>query len=259
MLKMCEYEGRGKIKRAFYGGKGYMKLLLLASIGLAFTGIGLILAIPIWIWWYMQKGHLGSEYDECIQRDITFLKNRAVNNMGLVEEELSLIEPIVTHGYATNDSVKEVSLIEKEDNIIKRIFASILSLLTSEELPNLVFIDGNDKKVRSSLVNVTIICFTETQVVEYVCNYDICYGYILEEGIREIFYRDIDSVNYGDETLHVWSHNSKKYTKALAGRFELIVPSQKGVCAYIVDKANYLDEQIVAAKALIRSKKEEMD
>lgn len=80
----------------------------------------------------------------------------------------------------------------------------------------------------------------------------------MNEYTREVFYRDIDSVNYGTELLHVWSENSKEYHKIPVEKFRMTISSTNNIWASLVGGENVLENQITAVKALVRSKKEEM-
>ena len=118
--------------------------------------------------------------------------------------------------------------------------------------------EGSDKKIRSSLASVEFIAFTEEQVLAYVCQYDVALGIILNEYTREVFYRDIDSVNYGSELLHIWSENKKKYRKVAIEQFRMTISSSNNIWASLTGEGSVLENQITAVKALVRSKKEEM-
>ncbi|MBR4908601.1 MAG: hypothetical protein IKZ43_06295 [Acidaminococcaceae bacterium] len=285
MLEMQNGQNRRELEKYFYGANkigailnlGMILGLIIAAIsgydkttGLMIFGICLVIKIILMI-----KGMTGAEtvYDRILQEDILYLKERAVGVMGLIEEEYSLIDPIVANGYATDDSVKFGIEIEGEKDrqgLFTRIFNALKSLLTAifrfiaslfisgTTISKSIFVEGTDKKVRSSLVSVVQICFTEQQIVSYTCNYDIALGIILEEYITEVFYRDVDSVNYGDETLHILADEGKKLIRATVSRVRFAVPSGKDIVASVLGETGLLENQVTAAKALVRSKKEEM-
>ena len=139
------------------------------------------------------------------------------------------------------------------------IYRYVRRLLGLEDhLSRAIFYEGNDKKVRYSLVSMVMIVFTEQQVVAYVCNYDIALGIILKEYTREMFYRDIDFVKYGEETVHVFTDNGK-FRRILGTRLLVAVPSGKNISALELGETDMLDNQIKAMDSLIRSKKEEMN
>lgn len=282
MLKMSTFNQRETIKDYFYPDGRKMKLLLILAIIISFFDINI--GVFLFIVWVILKCFfdlklLGSTeekiYDACVLHDLDFLKGRAINVMGVVEEELSLIEPIITTGIASEDCVKfGVSLSAANKSFIKEFFKNLIKtifaipiiiwkflksiFIAPTIIPEPIYYEGTDNKVRSSLRNVTIVSFTEKQVTAYCCNYDIALGIILEEYVREIFYRDIDSVNYGDESLYVWSPLKNAYYRTILNNFRFVVSSNQGIGARFETTTQEIENQITAAKALISSKKEEM-
>jgi len=293
MLLMEQYKDRGEIEKYFYGGGSVgclAPLLIIVGIGLMATGVMMMVGIPVvcvGILMYFFKSIGKNEraekaYDECVKVDLEYLKKRAVESVGLVDEEYSLIEPIVTVGFAPANCVN-IAVEQRAQkhsgnfllSLLKDMIVGILKVIFKvpiaiwkffknsgpdvEHVSEPVFYEGSDDKVRASLRNVTIVVFTENQAMIYYCNYDIAIGIILEEYVREVFYRDIDSVNYGDETVHVWSEAKMRFLKVVQNRFWFQVPSSSGGIGanYIGDNA-IIRNQITAAKSLIRSKKEEM-
>lgn len=279
MLKIENQIDRSKLKKYFYiNSSGWLDTVFWISLLLFWTGIGAVVCLICGVIKFagvFKAGASSAEklYDEVRKADVQYFRNRAVQVMGLVDEEMSLIDPIVASGFADEDAIKygkEVSANDTKRNFLKIIFDYILSIprsiwhfiksfFTGEEIiSQAIFMEGSDKKIRSSLASVEFIVFTEEQVLAYVCQYDIALGIILNEYTREVFYRDIDSVNYGSELLHIWSENKKKYRKVAIEQFRMTISSSNNIWASLSGEGSVLENQITAVKALVRSKKEEM-
>lgn len=271
-LEMENIGERMPLKKYFYDKKS--SLLFWVCLALAFptAGLSLLVFLVVKIA-QLFINSFGDEmtYDRILKQDIDYLKDRAVNVMGLVPEELSLIEPVITHGYASeSESVKKLAELaaEKKDPLQKlisfiiaiplAILSFFRSLFTDKDyVSHSVFFEGRDEKIRGSLISVTMISFTEQQIVAYTCNYDIALGVILEEYVREMFYRDVVSVSYGGEILHIFTNNGK-LLRMPASWAILTSPSGKNIVASMAGENDLLENQIMAMKNLIRSKKEEM-
>ena len=292
MLKVDNQIDRSKLKKYFYINSGSLiRVLFKASIVLfilsiymykttgspvavafwgimAFVGaVAFIISCVVKLTGALKTGYAKTEklYDEVRKADVAYLRTRAVQVMGLVDEEMSLI--------ADDDAIifgKELMANQTKRSIFKRVFDYIFAIprkvwhfikvffFGEDVISQAIFMEGTDKKIRSSLASMEFIAFTEQQVLAYVCQYDVALGIILNEYTREVFYRDIDSVNYGTELLHVWSENSKEYHKIPVEKFRMTISSTNNIWASLVGGENVLENQITAVKALVRSKKEEM-
>lgn len=278
MLMMDNLSARKPLKKYFYGGKSWLSIMFWAGIILLIppaTPLGMMV-LPIWavikiVSVFMSASGDENLYDNILEQDIEYLKKRAVETMGLVEEEYSLIDPIVGFGYADeSETVKKGAELEAEKkdflqkikdvifSIPRSIFAFFRQFFEEKDfISRSIFFEGRDKKVRGSLVRVTMISFTEQQIVSYTCNYDIALGVILEEYVREVFYRDVDSVNYGDETLHIFMKDGRLLRTPVTW-IRMAVSSGKDIIGSMTGETDLLENQIMAAKSLVRSKKAEM-
>lgn len=267
MLEMRQDSIRGFLERAFYRkDPQWMAWLFIVGVFTSFLGIGLVLLL---IWSIIKlvfkfRGSFGiyDQYNNCLQKDAEFLKDRAINVMGLIEEEFSLIDPIIASGYASDSSCIHVG--EKIENVsaTRVIWIWFMNKVCfwrkPERISEHVFLDCGDGKVICSIVTFTYIAFTEQQAVAYKCYYDIAYGTILEEYTVEMAYRDIDAVKYGDHMLHVWSVNKQNWSRAKISWLSLNVASNNRIAASIYGDSAILGNQVPAVQALIRSKKEEL-
>ena len=112
MLEMENIPARKPLKEYFYGGASWVNIVLVLvfiyslskGTEVAMLVFALCVAIKI-ILLYQRPGTAEGLYDSILEQDIVYLKKRAVEIMGLIEEEFSLIEPIVLNGYATIEVV----------------------------------------------------------------------------------------------------------------------------------------------------------
>lgn len=211
---------------------------------------------------YMFSSYFGisDQYALCMQKDAEFLRDRAINSMGLIEEEFSLIDPIIATGYASDSSCIHIGEKIEKISPIRIIWLWFINKICfwrkPEKISKHLFLDCGNDNIICSIVTFTYIAFTEHQVVAYKCYYDIAYGRILDEFTIEIAYRDIDAVKYGDNLLHVWSVNKQNWTKAKISWLSLNVASNNSISASLYGNSEILDNQVPAVQALIRSKKE---
>lgn len=276
-MEMEAVAERERLKTYFYEWHPYLDLLFfigiiscctlfLSWIGLGILGVWAIARIVV-----LLTSTSGDEilYDRVLDQDITFLKSRAIEHMGVIEEEFSLIEPLEGVGLATDDRVKLFKVISEKKDFLARIgdffgfifhrIAAIFRALAGNPdfISRCVVFEGNDNRIRGSLVSYTHIVFMENQIVSYSCIYDIALGVILEEYVREVFYRDVDAVTYGEETLHFFTKKSRLVRDKLTN-VSLAVASGKNIVSSMQGKTDMLENQVMAMKSLIRSKKEEL-
>lgn len=273
-MEMEAVAERERLKTYFYEWHPYLDLMFFIGILTSFVfGIGFII-LAVWLIariMVLLMSTSGDEvlYDRILDQDIAFLKRRSVDHMGVIEEEFSLIEPLEGIGLATDDNVKLFKVISEKKDLLARIgdffrfifhrIAAIFRALTGRPdfISKCVVFEGNDNRIRGSLVTYTHMVFMENQIVSYTCIYDIALGVILEEYVREVFYRDVDAVTYGDETLHYFNKKFRLVKDKLT-QVSLAVASGKHIVASMQGKTEMLENQVMAMKSLIRSKKEEL-
>lgn len=267
-LEMENINERIPLKKYFYDEKS--SLFFWVCVILSIPTVGGAFLVYLIVKLLINSSGDEMRYDRILQQDIMYLRDRAVNVMGLIPEELSLIEPIVTYGYAGDDTVEKTAESETEK---KDLFQKIVTLMTSlpkkilsffrrlfsgkDTISHSVFFEGRDEKIRSSLISVHIISFTEQQIVAYTCNYDIALGLILKEYVREIYYRDVETVSYGNKIRHMYLNNGK-LLRMSSSWASVTVSSVENIVASMAGNNDLLEDQVTAMKNLIRSKKEEM-
>lgn len=276
-MEMEAVAERERLKTYFYEYHPYLDLMFFIGIVTCITIFLLPFGLVILGVWAIAKvvvllmSTSGDEvlYDRILDQDIAFLKRRAIEHMGVIEEEFSLIEPLEGVGLATDDNVKLFKVISGKKDLLARIgdfFRFIFHRITAvfralagrpDFISKCVVFEGNDNRIRCSLVTYTHMVFMENQIVSYICIYDIALGVILEEYVREVFYRDVDTVTYGEETLHLFTKKSRLVKDKLT-KVSLAVASGKHVVSSMLGKTDMLENQVMAMKSLIRSKKEEL-
>lgn len=209
--------------------------------------------------------------DECLENDLTSLRERALQKLGIVSEQISLIAPIKVTGpydgftpYANRNDAVHNPLVRVLLVILKIYFfwiylpyLGIKALINqSRYTPRLIFKYGSDDRVRYSMVRAHIFLFSEDQIYVYRISYDICSGEIFEESTYEYFYRDIDCVITGEEHRKILSR--KKLVDKTFEYFRIIVTSGTSTSAYADCPVSILDTQVMGMRELIRNKKEEI-
>lgn len=133
MLLLENYPERRNLKKYFYSDRPWLTLSFWVGLSTIGLGIGFILLL---IWaifkiYFMFFGNKADErlYDEILDKDIEYLKKRSVETMGVIEDEYSLIDPVVGISFASEASVKTgIELTADKRNIFKMIYESMVSL-----------------------------------------------------------------------------------------------------------------------------------
>lgn len=254
---------RSLVRKYFYGTKGPLLLGILGTIAGIFmsgslsthsmgTAVIFLSILGAIVWSLFEK--FGSKRNEevavdaCIEADLSNFKERALQKLGLVNEQISIITPIKVLG-----PYYEYTEVKIKRSFFGQIFGFIRDLFIQKT--RLVFKYGSDDEVRYSLIQAHMFFFSESQIYVYEINYDICSGDIFEESTAEYFYRDIDCVITGEKTEKIIS-KKKIYNKKFEF-FKVIVTSGTYTYAISDGKVSILDTQVMAMRNLVRSKKEE--
>lgn len=266
-MEMRADKARAILARAFYGLEPWwMKLLLLIGLITLPLGVGLVFLL-IWliakiVFKFSRVFNLADIYEQCRLDDMEFLKERAITEMHLIEEEFSLVDPIISSGYPDNEQVIFYGEKLEATSYLKAYWRAFVKFICfwrpTQKISERVYLECGEDNIICSIVAFSYIAFTEQQVVSYTCCYDIAYGIILKEWTTELAYRDIDALRYGDHTLHVWSINKQEWSKVKISLLQLCVASGMGIAAWHRGATELLENQLPAVQALIRSKKEEL-
>ena len=153
------------------------------------------------------------------------LKQKALNKIGLDEDQLQEIEPIFLHGYNFD-----------EDAYVRI---------------------GKDNNLRSSRYDGAWLFFSDTQVYMYSHTFDMSSDY-KKESTEEYFYKDItnfSTVSETTEAIHEGGCMGGEPTKTLReySRFSLVVPGDKFYCS--ISGVDDAERSITAMKQKLREKK----
>lgn len=307
---MLTETNRGPLRTYFYGSVGPKLIMaetpvcavLLAMIAESVQIFLVLLLIGeaagvIWrfIERYAMNGMLEAQYDRCLEADWEDFSQMALQKLGIVSEQISLIQPIKVSGpyddfeeqrkkrkaNALISGVATLVMIAFLFNLIvviggKHAFSAvgdstgalllILALLgaiiawavikVNVYNPRMIFKYGADEKFRYSMVRAHIFLFSENQVYVYRVSYDICTGNIYEEATFEYFYQDIDCVVTGVEHRRI-QHRKKQIEKTFE-YFRLIVTSGTETSAFADCENSILETQIMGMRNLLREKKEKI-
>lgn len=175
------------------------------------------------------------QYDEMIQEKLESLnlRQKAINKIGLDEDQISEISPVNFQGFDLSDDVLK---------------ADTYKIYT-----------GKDNKVRSTQYESVWLFFSDSQVYMYKYHFDMVSDN-KRENTEEYFYRDITNFSTQSESVKVSVYKQgcsgqkekDKVTREY-GRFGLIVPGDKFFCS--TTNSSNVDESISAMKQKLREKK----
>lgn len=246
---------RKDMKVYFYGNIGPLLMMILGPIlGIIFIvnksynfGFFVFIAsIPgaiVWKNYQLTASNAAAEekYDTYVKEDIEDFKKRAIERLGIIQEEISIINPIEGIGPLLDYKPQQV-----QGNVFN---------LFAHNLHDLRFKVGVDKKIRYTLLQATVFFFSEEQIYVYQVDYDICSGEIFGDRTYEYFYRDIDCVITGKQLENI---NRKKDISKEYEYFSVIVTSGTSTKAISDTDKSILDNQVMGMRVLIRNKKQEM-
>jgi len=129
-------------------------------VGLVIAGIG-----GFGIYSYGQGQPTDQQIDEWLEEDLKGLSKKALNKMGIDETEL-VSEPVQVTGPRLWDVAGASVLFKK----------------------------GKDNVLRFTPIGVSIINFTQNQLLGYTCVFDFTTGNAMNESTDEYFYKDVVSV-----------------------------------------------------------------
>lgn len=168
------------------------------------------------------------EYDHMVAqvRDSLNLKQKALNKIGLDEDELKEIEPVFFEGYSKNNA----------------------------------FVGNQDGKLRSTWYETAWLFFSESQVYMYSYSWDM-----ESDGKKEVseeyFYTDITNFNTAAETVEAFKvkngcsgqEKSREKVNREFSSFSLVVPGTSFSCS--TSNAPNADASVSAMKQKLREKK----
>ncbi|MBQ9638290.1 MAG: hypothetical protein IJV22_01870 [Bacteroidales bacterium] len=174
----------------------------------------------------LRKTWSDSEFDAYVAKQIAGLHQRAIEHIGLDEDELKEIDPVSFGGFLFNN----VRLSQK----------------------------GEDGLWRSNKYQVSWIFFSSTHVYLYQKTIDLAFGDVSER-TEEYFYKDITnfSTRQSSENIVSYDANGKEIDGSRqtvnTTSFTIVVPGDNLTCA--MDKNDSNERSIQAMKTKLREKK----
>ena len=263
--------------RAYFGGKKSIVPLLVLIIGIVcffvplsffkFLGfVALVIALVLWV-----KNKFFSDFtheddvDKAMAYEADKAKSRALERLGIIKEQVSLIDPIATSGMAPR-TITASDKIQFEQNT-KGLFGKLLNrknakkqLMENDDDPKYFVKVGSDDKLRYTLLHNTVYYFSDSQLYIYWENVDIATGLVYESGTSEYFYKDIEAVSTSQVCDKQFAPKKKKYVRYINEYVSVILAGTRYSGAFrtytegSVDKKEIAD-QIFAMRNLIRDKK----
>lgn len=166
------------------------------------------------------------EYDQMVMKVLNSndYKQKALNKIGLDEDQVKEIEPVHFEGFLYND-----------DSFAK---------------------EGKDGKFRSSKYQVSWLFFSATQVFLYQNTFNMDEDG-KKESTEEYFYKDITNFSASSDTVETpfYDKDTKKTVlkNVNSNRFAIVVPGDKFYCS--LEQNDYTERAIQGMKAMLREKK----
>lgn len=166
------------------------------------------------------------EYDQMVLKVLNSndYKQKALNKIGLDEDQVKEIEPVRFEGFMYDDR----SLAK----------------------------EGKDGKVRSSKYQVSWLFFSATQVYLYQNTFNMDEDG-KKEATEEYFYKDITNFSTSSDTVETPFYDSKADKDVLknvySNRFAITVPGNRFYCS--LEQNDYTERAIQGMKAMLREKK----
>lgn len=196
-----------------------------------------------------------SEVDRAWNTYVDLLPKRGFDKLNMIQEQVSLIKPIVLAGFGEAPDSSFESANQTIDMILDYRKKIRLRKGTKDD-PYEAERIGKDDILRSMLLSVTVYIFTEEQVLIYTGNIDISTGLIYRERTEEVFYQDIEGIRFRQNVFKVYSMNKKKYVNKLRETMELYLSGCTLKSSYRTElNASLLQEGFTAMRNLIRDKK----
>lgn len=194
------------------------------------------------------------EIEQAWKTYTNILSQRGMQKLNLIQEEVSLLEPIVLigRGASPNDSYVVSKEKEKAAN-------NIFTRITENNDPIEVYKIDKYNIFRSMLLQVSVYMFSGEQVFAYVGNIDISTGLIYKEGTSEVFFHDIEGVAFKQEVLKIYNERTKVRDSKIMETFVLYLAGCKLKSSILLEEndMSVIENQLVGMRNLIRDKKNE--
>lgn len=192
------------------------------------------------------------EVDNAIAYEIEQAKQRGLQKLNLIAEQIENVDPVVVSGRGF-EPISAAAVLAKF-SFFKQFVIKILNRGDEDPIYRLKI--GSDSNVRCSLLKVTVFMFGEKQLYIYYSNIDLCSGLVYSEGTNEIFYSDISGMNFTQDRERIFNPKNFRFQRVL---FESVDVYANG-CSYSASLSTDLNRSIVDAefagmRTLIRERK----
>lgn len=236
-----------------------------------FTIIFTCAALACWIYmWFIKFDYNGESIaDSACKTLIGRLTERGKNKLSVIDEQVSIIDPVVVIGYgATPDESFEIakSVADRKNSglfilmtwpvmLIKKLLKRLRENGTEAD-PIELYRIGSDDRMRSMLIEVTVFWFTDSQVLRYRADADISTQKLYCERTNEIFYQDIESINFQEKLHKVYNPKKKKFINEKTERMALCLGGDILTASInMSENDSALNYQFSAMRNLIRERK----
>lgn len=243
---------RSAAKKYFKGAGIWPWLLIIVGIPLAFIVVGLFMIVGGIVWLlvvYFSAGAYERQIDQIIAAEQEHLLKRGAEKLGLIDEQIGLIEPIRTVGMGRESALLNDAASGGFFSFFKK---------SSSQAPVLKIRFNSEGEWRFSLIQVNIFMFDDKQLYVYFANVDITTGLIYSEGTHECFYKDICGLSTEQELTSKFNPKSRKFVTVPYEYIKVLTSGHQ--LSATIDTAmsnSALDEQFSAMRNLVREKKEE--
>ena len=260
---------RKAIRKYFLAQRILPIVLICIGIPTVFIGIGFVFIIVGIVLMFRTSFSGEDAVDRAVDRQIKVMKKRGMKKLNLIQDEVSLIDPVVLIGIGESpdksfNEAREAAGSNKKHRSIFSVFNifNIFRLFSkkksngTENDPVEALRIGSDDCLRSLLLEITVFLFTEQQVLMYRGDVDISTGLVYTEMTAECFYQDIEGMNFAQSVYKVFAPKKKKYMNKIMESFTLYMGGCKFSASMNTEMNNSMvDNQFAAMRSLIRDKK----
>lgn len=188
------------------------------------TLFGIIIAAAGGAWVYFSLNTTtDADYDKSVNSQIPDLKKRALQKLGVDEDEVKEIAPIVMGGYRFNGASK--------------------------------FKKGDDGKWRTNRYEAVVLMFSQNEVHCYTYSFSTTENNVNEK-TDVYFYRDVVTVSTDSETQSVTDSKTGKTEQANYEAFVLRTTGGNALNVAVGNSDSDVDRSINAMRQLLRAKKQ---
>ena len=221
--------------------------------------IVILIGAIAWVVTWMTVGTL-QEVNQAWATYVNILSQRGLQKLNLIQDEVSLIEPIVLVGCGKkpNDSyvTSKAEALAKQ-NIFKVLFQKLIGTFKHEYDPEVRYRIDEQNFLHSMLLQVSVYMFSGNQVFVYVGNIDISTGLIYQESTSEVFFQDIEGLNFEQEIIKIYNEHKKNRENKVMETFVLYLAGCK-LSSSVLLEANdmsVVENQLSGMRNLVRDKK----